>query len=74
VEVINVYEAKTRLSELIRDALAGKTVIISRHGVPMIQLVPVRADGLKREMGFFSGSVKVEEDFDAPLDDFKDYD
>jgi prevent-host-death family protein len=73
VEVINVYEAKTRLSELIRDALAGKTVIISRHGVPMIRLVPIREEAVIREVGFFEGSVKIAPDFDSPLEDFKDY-
>jgi hypothetical protein len=33
---INIYEAKTRLSQLIERALAGEEVIIAKAGKPMV--------------------------------------
>lgn len=37
----SVVEAKNQLSQLIDRALAGETVIITRHGKPVVQLRPV---------------------------------
>ncbi len=39
--VIGSYEAKTHLPRLIDKVLQGETVQITRHGVPVAQLVPV---------------------------------
>ena len=36
---IPVYEAKTRLSELLARAQQGETLTITRHGKPMARLV-----------------------------------
>ena len=67
---VNIYEAKTRLSELVEQAHAGATVIIAKGGTPMAKLVPLN-DGPKRKIVF--GSMKGEfvesPDFDAPLPD-----
>jgi prevent-host-death family protein len=38
---VNILEAKTRLSELIRAAQAGEEVIIANRGAPAVKLVPV---------------------------------
>ena len=37
---VPVYEAKTRLSELISLVQQGEEITITRHGVPMARLVP----------------------------------
>ena len=36
-----VYEAKTRLSQLIDRAAKGEEIIITKHGIPVAALVPV---------------------------------
>lgn len=36
---VGTYEAKARLSELIEKAEAGETVVITRHGKPVVRLV-----------------------------------
>ena len=36
---VGTYEAKARLSELIDKAEAGETVVITRHGKPVVRLV-----------------------------------
>jgi prevent-host-death family protein len=38
---VSVHEAKTHLSRLINDVLAGKEVIVARGKLPVIKLVPV---------------------------------
>lgn len=42
MERIGIYEAKSRLSELIERAETGKEITITRHGKPVAKLVPVR--------------------------------
>ncbi|HMM91816.1 type II toxin-antitoxin system Phd/YefM family antitoxin [Bradyrhizobium sp.] len=40
---IPVSEAKGQLTELVRRAEAGDEVILTRHGLPAVRLVPVAA-------------------------------
>lgn len=42
---VAVFEAKSKLSELLVQACAGKDVVITRHGTPVVRLVPVVASG-----------------------------
>jgi prevent-host-death family protein len=39
MESIGIYEAKSRLSELVEKAEAGQEVIITRRGRPVVKLV-----------------------------------
>jgi prevent-host-death family protein len=38
---LNLYEAKTHLSQLVQAALDGEEVLIARAGKPAVRLVPV---------------------------------
>ena len=40
--VINVYEAKTRLSELLDRVGRGEEIVLGRSGRPVARLVPYR--------------------------------
>jgi prevent-host-death family protein len=42
---VNMLEAKNQLSRLVKDALAGKDVVIASNGEPMVRLVPVARKG-----------------------------
>ena len=44
---VNIYEAKTRLSELVEQASRGETVVIAKSGTPMAKLVPLDAPPAK---------------------------
>lgn len=70
---VNVHEAKTRLSELIAAAESGEEVVIARANKPAVRLVPVGQRAAKRVLGGFQGKVWIAPDFDAPLEDFRDY-
>ena len=65
--LINVYEAKTRLSRLIDRAADGEEIIIARHGRPVARLVPYRAPAKPRRLGALRGRVRMADDFDEPL-------
>ncbi|MFO7630213.1 MAG: type II toxin-antitoxin system Phd/YefM family antitoxin [Prochlorococcaceae cyanobacterium] len=46
---VNMLEAKSQLSRLVKAALAGEEVIIASHGKAQVRLVPcLSAAGLKR--------------------------
>jgi prevent-host-death family protein len=37
-KLVSVYQAKTELSKLLEEALEGKEIVITRHGVPIAEL------------------------------------
>ena len=70
--VVNMHEAKTRLSELVRLVEAGEKVVLARNGTPVVELVRAATPG-KREGGFWKGQVRISPDFDDPLPEFEEY-
>lgn len=73
MSVTTMHQAKTQLSKLVEKALAGEEVIIARGKTPLVKLVPVAPPPSSR-IGWAKGSViSMSEDFDAPLEDFKDF-
>jgi prevent-host-death family protein len=39
---VNIFEAKNRLSQLIKSVQAGEEVVIANRGAPVARLVPAR--------------------------------
>lgn len=64
---INVHEAKTHFSRLLQRVAAGEEITIAKAGVPVARLVPVEPAIKRRKLGFYGDSIKIAEDFDAPL-------
>jgi prevent-host-death family protein len=67
---INIYDAKTRFSELVEKAAAGDDVIVSRNGKPVARIT--RLEGRQRrriKFGTLKGKIKLAAEFDAPLPD-----
>lgn len=62
----SVHDAKTNLSRLIADALAGGEVVIARGSVPVVRLVPVSPRG-RRCFGALKGKIAIDARFDEPL-------
>ena len=48
---VNMLEAKSQLSRLVKAALAGEEVIIASNGTPMVRLVPLATNGGLRGRG-----------------------
>jgi prevent-host-death family protein len=65
-KVLNLYEAKTRLSALVEEAAAGAEIVIAKSGVPMARLVSL-VKRVRRRPGGSKGKIWIAPDFDAPL-------
>ena len=44
MEMIGAYEAKTHLAQLLERVARGEHLMITRHGKPVAQLIPVAGD------------------------------
>lgn len=64
-EIVNIHDAKTNLSRLLRTVENGGEVIIARHGHPVARLLP--CESAPRRLGVLAGRFAVPDDFDAPL-------
>jgi prevent-host-death family protein len=76
MKTVSIRDAKNRLTELARSVEKGETVVVTRNGRPVFDLVPhknaggvdfaagrawLRAKGIKNPFPF------IADDFDAPL-------
>jgi prevent-host-death family protein len=69
---VSVYEAKSKLSQMINKALEGEEVVITRNGEDTVKLTPVpkkKADWI----GMYQGQIVIHDDFDDPLEEFEGY-
>jgi prevent-host-death family protein len=64
---VNVHEAKTHLSRLLRRVAAGEEIVIQRAGTPVARLVPYVPKATRRILGGDADQVRIADDFDAPL-------
>lgn len=64
---VSVYEAKSKLSQMINRALDGEEVVITRNGTETVRLVPVAKH--KNWVGMYKGQGKVLDSFFEPLDE-----
>jgi antitoxin (DNA-binding transcriptional repressor) of toxin-antitoxin stability system len=71
---VNIHEAKTHLSRLIRLALQGEDVIIAKRRQPLVRLVVIPGDADPPKLGTARGLIlRMDDDFDDPLPDFAGY-
>ena len=66
MRTVNMHEAKTHLSRLVKGAAAGEPFIIARAGKPVVKVTAVDAldAGPDRRLGFLAGRISVPDDFD----------
>jgi len=64
--VVNVHQAKTRLSKLLAQVEAGEEVVIARRGEPVARLVPCKPRG-KRQFGAMKDQIVIDDSFFDPL-------
>ena len=69
MESIGIYEAKSKLSELVKRTEAGQEITITRRGRPVAKLVPARRarrldrSALIDEIIAFSKTVRLKRPF-----------
>jgi len=74
---ISIQQAQAKLTDLIHDLNPGDELVITENDQPVARLVRESAPPQhpsRRRPGTLRGTVKyMAPDFDAPLDDFKEY-
>jgi prevent-host-death family protein len=67
MESINIYDAKTRLSQLVDKAAGGDDVVVSRNGKPLVRITRLQEPKRPIKFGVLKGKIRIAADFDAPL-------
>jgi antitoxin (DNA-binding transcriptional repressor) of toxin-antitoxin stability system len=70
---ISLDEANKELPKLIEAALGGDEVYIVGHDGQVVQLVPTTMPRRRPRFGSAQGMIWMSDDFDEPLEDFKEY-
>ena len=72
-KVVNMHDAKSSLSKLVKRAAAGEDIVIANHGKPVAMLTRLPPKLRKVPWDIFKGKIHMTDDFDEPLEEFKDY-
>jgi len=65
-----VHQAKTHFSRLIKEAEAGKEVIVTRGKKPVAKLVPAEASSTRKDLaGSYAKDIHWDDDAFDPLTD-----
>jgi prevent-host-death family protein len=73
---VDIIEAKEKFLKLIEAAIRGEEVAITQDNQPVVKLVGIPPANKKRwpsKAGSAKGMVWVSDDFDEPLEEFKEY-
>jgi prevent-host-death family protein len=65
---ISIAEAKNRLSQLVRAVEGGESVVITRNGRPVVQLMPAPVRRRKVRLGGMRGRIRLPRGWDKPID------
>lgn len=70
---IDLRDVQDPLSRLVVQAAQGEEVILTSDGEPVAKIIPIARAKAPRKFGSARGMIRMADDFDAPLDDFRDY-
>jgi prevent-host-death family protein len=73
MQQITLAEASQHLSDLIEAALSGEEIIIVKDNQPVVKLTPILPVQRRPKYGSAKGLITISDDFDEPLEDFKEY-
>lgn len=57
MKTINIQAAKTHLSRLVDQVVAGEEIVLAKAGKPLVRLVPFRESGTARRGGQYAGQI-----------------
>ena len=69
---IDISQVKQQLPQILEQDIE-ETIIITKQGLPIAKIVGISKKKKQREFGSAKGLIKMADDFDAPLEDFKEY-
>ena len=65
MRIVNMHEAKTYLSRLVKAAAEGEPFVIARAGKPLVKVVALDVPESRNRIGFLAGRISVPQDFDS---------
>jgi prevent-host-death family protein len=69
VEQVNMHEAKTHLSTLVKRAVGGEPFVIAKSGKPQVVVYSYQAmQEPKKRLGFMP-DIEIPDDFDTMMQD-----
>ncbi|MGH9468245.1 MAG: type II toxin-antitoxin system Phd/YefM family antitoxin [Terriglobales bacterium] len=69
MKVVNMHAAKTNLSRLVEEAVAGEPFVIAKAGKPLVEVKRIQPGGDKPRTGFALGKYKIPDDFNTMMAD-----
>lgn len=69
-DVVNIHEAKTHLSRLLKRVQAGEEITIAKAGKPIAVLTAFRERRKSRVPGMDKGKVIIHPNYDDPIPEF----
>lgn len=73
MSAVTIEEAQAKLKELIEKLAPGEELVITENQQPVAKIVGAEKAN-ERKLGTLKGTVLyLAPDFDAPLEDFKEY-
>lgn len=69
---IDISQVKHKLPQLLEQDIE-EAIIITKQGLPIAKIIGISKKKKQREFGSAKGLIKMADDFDAPLEDFKEY-
>lgn len=71
---VNIHEAKTQFSKLVRRAEEGEEIVVRRGREPVARIAPLKKKGGGvTGRGSMKGEIWIGPDFDEPLEGFAEY-
>ena len=67
MHTVNIHEAKTHLSAILKRVESGEEVLIAKAGRPIARVSPATAVSRKRQPGSAKGKIIMTQAFMEPL-------
>lgn len=74
MKAIDINQALQQIHQLLENASLGAEILITKNDLPMVKLVSPYPQPKRLPLfGSDKGKISITDDFDEPLEDFKDY-
>jgi prevent-host-death family protein len=71
---VNIHQAKTNFSKLVRRAEEGEEIVVRRGSEPVARIAPLeKKKGGVTGRGSMKDEIWIGPDFDEPLEEFAEY-
>ena len=67
MHMVNIHDAKTHLSAILKRVESGEDILIAKAGKPIARISPIPASSGKRTPGSAKGKIVMTQNFMEPL-------